>query len=162
MLPEPHILYILASFKFKQILICLLEHYSNVVPSVQISFSYQVCFLSHKLTYKFLINEKKICKIQHISSFYSLYMLSYDSVRSDTSIDSQSCLFYNTPIWSGIMIYRNGLRTFRILAIRAQVIFVPFLSHFEMTQIFKTFQLLLSCFSPIFRSFWTSWLFCCP
>ena len=42
-------------------------------------------FVSYRISlpYEFLIIEKKICKIQH-NKFYGSYMLSHDSVRSDT------------------------------------------------------------------------------
>ena len=77
----------------------LFERDSNVVTSVQISFSYHR-FVSYRISLhnEFLIKEKKICKIQHIGYFYGLYMLSYDSVRSDTAIELQSRLFEHTDL----------------------------------------------------------------
>ena len=58
------------------------------LPAVQISFSHHL-FVSYRLSlhnfYEFLIIEKRVWKIQHISKFYGLYMLSYNSVHWDTS-----------------------------------------------------------------------------
>ena len=70
-------------FRLKRIRILFCRSHNNMVrfdldPGPQ---SYE-SKLALVYTYQFLINEKKICKIQHISSFYGLYMLSYESVRS--------------------------------------------------------------------------------
>ena len=119
--------------KFKQIwttITCL-----NTIQALCYHSKSSICFLSHKFTYKFLFNEKKICKIKHMGNFMA-YMC-----------------FHTTQCVR--ILPSNGTGTFRaktILSGRSfgKSNFGPIFSRF--VPILRTFRPLLSQDSPIIRS----------